>query len=90
MDAASNMYQHLSSSEALMKMLEIPEFKELTGPSPFEQNNITDIIDELTGSNVASFDWEKIHQENEKLIADNAATGPSGKSIDEEWNELVK
>jgi hypothetical protein len=43
-------------------MLEIPEFKHLTGASPFEQNNITDIVDELTGSNVASFDWDKIHQ----------------------------
>jgi len=45
MDAASNMYQHLSSSDALMKMMNIPEFKHLTGASPFEQNNITDILD---------------------------------------------
>jgi len=44
----------------------------------------------VTGSNVASFDWDKIHQENKKLIASNAAAGPSGKSIDEEWAELVK
>jgi len=90
MDAATNMFQHLSSSEALMKMMDIPEFKKLTGASPFERNNVTEILDKVTGSNVASFDWDKIHQENQRLAQSNSAKGPAGTSIDDEWNALLK
>ena len=67
-DSASNMYQYLSPSQALMKMLENPSFKELTGASPFELNNITEIVDQDDGTNVASFDWDKIHEERQKLM----------------------
>lgn len=49
-------------------MLENPSFKELVGASPFELNNITEIVDKDDGTNVASFDWDKIHEESQRLM----------------------
>lgn len=71
-------------------MLENPSFKELVGASPFELNNITEIVDKDDGTNVASFDWDKIHEESQRLMEQNNVKDATGKSINDKWNELVK
>lgn len=86
MEAAMSMFKHLPQNEALMKIVEIPEFRQLAQGSPFERNDITQITGKENGSIIASFDWKKVHEQDQKLTEEHKT---EESSLDDDWNELV-